>query len=105
MQPEILPPTITGITGLVSPDVMAMNQPNPFTSSTLIKYHLRSGGNVAINIYDQQGNFIETLVNESKVAGDYEITWEAEPYPPGMYIAVIGLGDTGIRTIKLNKTE
>jgi hypothetical protein len=105
VQPDILPPTTTGITGLVSPDVIAMNQPNPFSTSTLIKYHLRSGGNVTINIYDQDGKLIESLVNESKVAGDYEITWNASAYPAGIYVAAIILGNSGVRTLKLNKTE
>ena len=36
-QPEILPPTTTGITGLSSPEVFAQNQPNPFLKSTMIK--------------------------------------------------------------------
>ena len=102
-QPEILPPTTTGITGLVSPDVMAMNQPNPFSESTTIKYHLRTAGNVTITIYDQYGKLIETLLKENKNSGDYEITWNAAAYPPGMYMAAIVLGKTGTRTIKLNK--
>jgi len=105
IQPEILPPTTTGITGLVSPDLIATNQPNPFSATTLIKYHLRSAGNVTINIYDQDGKLLETLVNESKVAGDYEINWNAAAYPPGVYVAAIVLGKTGVRTLKLNKTE
>jgi hypothetical protein len=105
VQPEILPPTTTGITGLVSPDVIATNQPNPFSTSTLIKYHLRSAGQVTINIYDQDGKLLETLVKESKVAGDYEINWNAAAYPPGVYVAAIVLGKTGVRTLKLNKTN
>jgi len=104
-QLDILPPSTTGISGLVSPDVMAKNQPNPFTSSTLIKYHLQSGGNVTINIYDQDGKLLRTLVKEMKVAGDYEVTWNASAYPPGNYYAAITLGNTGVRTLKLNKIE
>jgi len=104
-QPDILPPSTTGITGLVSPDVMAMNQPNPFTTSTVIKFHLRSGGDVRIMIYDQDGKLIQTLVNESKVAGEYEVTWNASGYPAGLYVAAITLGNTGSRVLKLNKIE
>lgn len=84
---------------------MATNQPNPFTEFTLIKYHLRSAGDVAILIYDQDGKLVTNLMHENKVAGDYEITWHAEAYPPGMYIAAIVLGQTGTSTIKLNKIE
>ncbi len=104
-QPDVLPPSTTGITGLSSPDVFAVNAPNPFSSSTMIKYHLRSAGHVSINIYDQQGRFIETLVNESKTEGDYEVNWDASNQPSGFYLAAITLGKTGVRTIKMNKTN
>ena len=104
-QPEILPPTITGVTGLSSTEVFAMNQPNPFVNTTTIKYHLRSGGNVTINIYDAYGKHITTLVNETKTEGDYEVNWNAAGMSAGTYMAVIALGNTGVRTIMMNKTE
>lgn len=104
-QPEVLPPSTVGITGLSSPDVFAFNQPNPFNESTMIKYHLRSAGHVSVKVFDQQGRYIETLVNESKTAGDYEITWDASKQPSGFYMAAITLGKTGVRTIKMNKTN
>ncbi len=105
VQPDILPPSTTGVSGIVSPDVMATNQPNPFSDETTIKYHLRSGGNVSITIYDQSGAVVETLLKESKAAGDYQITWNAAGYPTGMYYAAIVLGNTGTRTLKLNKID
>ena len=82
-----------------------MNQPNPFIESTVIKYNLRSSGQVALKIFDQQGRAIETLVNESQVEGEYQVTWNADKYPAGIYMAVITLGQTGSFTIKLNKTN
>ena len=104
-QPEILPPTTTGVTGLGSTEVYAFNQPNPFTTTTLIKYHLRSAGKVSINIYDPQGKLVTTLLNESRTEGDYQITWDAAGYPAGIYNAVITLGNTGIHTIRMNKLD
>lgn len=104
-QPEILPPTTTGVTGLGSTEVYAFNQPNPFTTTTLIKYHLRSAGKVSIHIYDPQGKLVTTLLNESKTEGDYQITWDAAGYPAGIYNAVITIGNTGIHTIRMNKLD
>ncbi len=104
-QPEILPPTTTGVTGLGSTEVYAFNQPNPFTTTTLIKYHLRSAGKVSIHIYDPQGKLVTTLLNESKTEGDYQITWDAAGYPAGIYNAVITIGKTGIHTIRMNKLD
>ncbi len=105
VQPEILEPSTTGITGLSAPNVFAINQPNPFTSSTTIKYHLRSGGHVSIKVYDQQGKLVSTLVNETKVEGDHEINWNADRQPSGFYVAAITLGKTSTYTIKMNKTN
>jgi hypothetical protein len=104
-QPDILPPTTTGVTGLSSPDIFAMNQPNPFSESTIIKYHLRSSGNVTLKIYDQEGRLISTLINESKTEGDYQVAWDASGYPAGIYFAAITLGKTGTFTLKLNKSN
>jgi flagellar hook assembly protein FlgD len=73
--------------------------------STVIKYHLRSAGNVAIHVYNQEGRLIETLTNEPKTAGDYEVTWNAAAHPSGMYLVSITLGNSGTRTLKINKSN
>ncbi len=104
-QPEILPPTTTGVTGLGSTEIYAFNQPNPFTSTTVIKYHLRSPGKVAINIYDSQGRLVNTLLNENRTEGDFETTWDAAAYPAGIYTAVLSLESAGIHTIRMNKID
>jgi hypothetical protein len=36
-------------------------------------------------VFDVIGNEIETLVNEEKPLGTYEITWYAENLPSGVY--------------------
>lgn len=105
IQPEILEPTITGVTGLNPPQVFAVNQPNPFETSTLIRYHLRSSGHILINIYDQQGKIIETLVNESMTEGDHEVDWNAGRLPAGFYTAVIKHNHSSVQTLKLNKAN
>ncbi len=40
---------------------------------------------VTLKVFDALGNEIETLVNEEKPAGTYEITWYAEQLPSGVY--------------------
>lgn len=61
------------------------NYPNPFNPSTKIKYSIPHSSNVAIKLFDILGNEIETLVNEEKPAGTYELTWNAEKLPSGVY--------------------
>jgi hypothetical protein len=45
------------------------------------------------------GNEIETLVNEEKPTGTYEISWLAENLPSGIYFYKLQAGDF-IRTKK-----
>ena len=39
---------------------------------------------VLIKVFDILGNEVETLINEEKRTGTYEITWNAEKLPSGV---------------------
>jgi hypothetical protein len=65
--------------------ILEQNYPNPFNPSTKIKYSIPQSSNVIINVYDILGNEIETLVNEEKPVGNYEITWYGVHLPSGIY--------------------
>ena len=54
--------------------ILSQNYPNPFNPSTVISYQLPIGGNVTLKVFDILGNEIETLVNEEKPVGTYELT-------------------------------
>ena len=69
------------------------NYPNPFNPSTKIKYSIPQSSNVVIKVFDILGNEIETLVNEEKPTGTYEITWYAENLPSGVYFYRLHAGD------------
>jgi photosystem II stability/assembly factor-like uncharacterized protein len=61
--------------------LLSQNYPNPFNPSTRIKYQVASNSRVSLVVYDILGNEIETLINEEKPAGTYEVTWYAEGLP------------------------
>ena len=65
--------------------LLSQNWPNPFNPSTKIKYSVPQTSQVQITVFDVLGNEIETLVNEEKSAGAYEITWNAVNLPSGIY--------------------
>jgi hypothetical protein len=48
---------------------------------------------VTLKVYDVLGNEIETLVNQEKPAGTYEITWNAEQLPSGVYFYQLRAGE------------
>jgi len=85
---------------LISGFTLLQNYPNPFNPSTKIKYSIpavtlrqaQSDISVTLKVYDVLGNEIETLVNEEKTAGSYEVTWFAEKLPSGVYFYQLRVG-------------
>ncbi|MHB8852947.1 MAG: T9SS type A sorting domain-containing protein [Ignavibacteriaceae bacterium] len=70
---------------LVSEYKLEQNYPNPFNPSTVISYQLAAFSHATLKVYDVLGNEVATLVNEEKPAGNYEVTWNADNFPSGVY--------------------
>lgn len=73
--------------------LLSQNWPNPFNPSTKIKYSVPQSSNIILKAFDVLGNEIETLVNEEKPAGTYELTWYAENLPSGVYFYQLKAGN------------
>jgi len=61
------------------------NYPNPFNPKTTITYEIPVSGFVILKIYDILGNNKETLVNEEKSLGSYDVNFDAATLPSGVY--------------------
>lgn len=59
--------------------------PNPFNSSTQIKFDLPKFSNVKVEIVDILGNLTEVLVNQSLNSGPHVLNWNSEKYASGIY--------------------
>jgi len=68
---------------------LRQNYPNPFNPSTRISYSLPSAGFVSLKVYDVLGNEIATLVNENKLAGNYEADFIGGNLASGVYLYVL----------------
>lgn len=68
------------------------NYPNPFNSSTTIKYSIPTKADVIIEIIDVLGKRVTLLVNETKNAGMYEAVWSANNVTSGIYFYRIKAG-------------
>ncbi len=78
--------------------------PNPFNSTTIIKYTVPLIADVNIKIYDINGHLITTLVNESKKAGTHEVIWDGSNYANGLYMVRFESGNyQAIRKVTLLK--
>jgi len=77
------------------PDGFVLNQnyPNPFNPSTKISYSVASDVFVSLKLYDFLGKEVNALVNETKVAGIYEVTFDASNLPSGTYFYTLRAGD------------
>jgi hypothetical protein len=68
------------------------NYPNPFNPSTKIQYAVGNKQFVTLKIYDIIGNEIDTIVNEEKSAGEYEINFNAVSLSSGVYFYKLTAG-------------
>lgn len=80
--------TITGIDEAKElPDkfVLYQNYPNPFNPNTVISWQLVTGSKVRLEIYNILGEKIKTLIDEYYSPGKYNISFNAEELPSGIY--------------------
>jgi hypothetical protein len=80
---------ITGISenSIITPSGFNLEQiyPNPFNSTTTIKYKVTESGFVSLKVFDAMGTEVANLVNEKKPVGDYSIDWNATEFGSGIY--------------------
>lgn len=68
------------------------NYPNPFNSSTKIKFLVPESSFVNLKVFDILGNQIAVLVNEIKSQGIYDIYFDAAGLSSGLYTYVLSAG-------------
>ena len=71
---------------------LSQNYPNPFNATTMISYQLPMNSDVGLEVFDIQGEKVETLVNEKQNAGSYQVLWNASQYSTGVYFYRIDAG-------------
>jgi hypothetical protein len=71
---------------------LKQNFPNPFNSTTIIKYTIGDvktrhavSQHVNLSIYNLLGQKVATLVSQKQSAGEYSVSWPAENLSSGIY--------------------
>jgi len=72
------------------------NYPNPFNSSTILRYHLSETDDVRLSVFDLSGRLVEELFSGRQSAGDYHYLWSGRYLPSGIYFISLQAGDQRI---------
>ena len=85
-------------------------QPNPFPSSTTLRFELFVSSRVQLNVYDVSGRMVRRLYERSSaMPGSYSMTWDGRddagrPVPGGMYFYRLDT-DRGSETARVVKLQ
>jgi hypothetical protein len=61
------------------------NYPNPFNPSTTIRFSIPRADDISMKVFDLLGQEIETLAEGRFAAGEYNVTWNSQGLPSGVY--------------------
>jgi hypothetical protein len=70
------------------PTEFALNQnfPNPFNSTTVLRYEVPVASDVELIVYDLLGREVARLVRERQAPGTYEVRFDAFALSSGFYL-------------------
>jgi hypothetical protein len=72
---------------------LEQNYPNPFNPITSIEYVVPGNEFISLKVYDVLGKEIAVLVNEEKPAGSYQVNFDANGIPSGVYFYKLKSGE------------
>ena len=83
---------------------LKQNYPNPFNPNTVISYSVAKTEKVEIRVYDMLGKEVQTLVNDVKNPGSYNVVFNAVNLSSGVYFYRLTSGSfTDIKKMTLVK--
>lgn len=86
---DIKTETVTEIPGNYS---LRQNYPNPFNPVTNIEFTIPESADVKLDVYDQTGRLVATLMNQSQQAGTYKVSFNANNLSSGVYFYKLTAG-------------
>lgn len=79
---------------------LEQNSPNPFSTTSHIRYTLYKTSQVLMQVQDAGGNVVATLVNDILPKGEYSCEWTPKNTPAGIYYLVMKTGNS-VQTKKM----
>ncbi len=72
---------------------LSQNYPNPFNPTTKIKFSIHHSQFATLKVYDILGREIKTLLNKPMQPGSYEVEFDGNDLPTGVYFYRLSAGD------------
>ncbi|MCX6151458.1 MAG: T9SS type A sorting domain-containing protein [Ignavibacteriales bacterium] len=83
--------------------ILEQNYPNPFNPTTNIEYNLSETGIVKIGIFNILGEQVTLLKEQIEEPGHYNIEWNAQNYPSGIYFCKLEFNSKAGSKLKILK--
>jgi len=65
--------------------VLLQNSPNPFRAQTAISYSAPARSHVRLDVFDNAGRLVESLVNSTREPGTHSVHWDSGARTAGIY--------------------
>ncbi|MCA4897161.1 MAG: DUF1501 domain-containing protein [Bacteroidota bacterium] len=66
--------------------------PNPAKESTTVRFRINNTSHVTINLLDNSGKQLKTVISEEKTEGEHSVKIELSDVPPGFYLYQLKTG-------------
>jgi hypothetical protein len=77
---------------------LMQNFPNPFNDQTTIRYSVPRPSSVRLSLFDLQGRRVATLVNGTRDAGTYRLSWKPISLASGIYFVRLDAANVHLTT-------
>lgn len=78
--------------------------PNPFKDEMNLSYTLRQNSHVLIKVFNAQGAWLETLIDQQQMAGEHQVQLKAVNLSSGLYYIYFEVdGQPAVRRVVLNQ--
>jgi hypothetical protein len=78
--------------------------PNPFNPRTELRFEISTAGRATLRVYDILGQEVATLADDMFAPGSYQVSFDGERLPSGLYFArLISGANTQVRKLMLVK--
>lgn len=67
--------------------------PNPFNPTTTLSFSLAKASHVTLRVFDLLGREVALLVDDYRYPNTYEVVWDAQDVPSGVYISRLEASD------------